>query len=240
MIRNSIVENAYSGLLTHSMVYLLLSSFLISDFKNCAWSISIASLQEAPEQREVLVNTTVCALIFKGFNVRSFCRLPAIHESFVRENLDSNGYAQYNGQPNDDDTPRKMLLIIFTPSANPILLPRYFFATVCFVLAGCGVCIPSFLVPKRGSVSNLEKVVSLMMVKANKNIWAQKGIREYRARVSEADWCKGNEACTYQTITAHQKVTVVRHTSENGLSGIFHLLILKYHCVHAASANLKM
>ena len=36
------------------------------------------------------------------------------------------------------------------------------------VLAGCGVCIPSFLVPKCGSVSNLEKVVSLLMVKANK------------------------------------------------------------------------
>ena len=114
------------------------------------------------------------------------------------------------------------------------------FATVCFVLAGCGVCIPLLLVPKRGSVSNLEKVVSLLMVKANKKIWAQKGIREYR--VSEADWllCQGNEACTCQTITAHQKVTVVRYTSENGLSRIFHLLILKYHCVHAASANLKM
>ena len=57
--------------------------------------------------------TTACVLIFMGFNVRSFCGLPAIHESFVCENSDINGYARYNGRSNDDVMHRKMPLTVF-------------------------------------------------------------------------------------------------------------------------------
>ena len=38
-----------------------------------------------------------------------------------------------------------------------------------FVLAGCGVCIPSFSVPKHSNVSDLEKVVSHLIAAAVRN-----------------------------------------------------------------------
>ena len=47
---------------------------------------------------EVQQGDTVCALIFMGFNVRSFRGLAAFHKCFVHKNLDISGYAQNNGQ----------------------------------------------------------------------------------------------------------------------------------------------
>ena len=50
---------------------------------------------------------TVRALIFVGFNVRSFHRLAAIRESFIFDIF--SGYVRYNGWQNDDFTNRKWL-----------------------------------------------------------------------------------------------------------------------------------
>ena len=43
-------------------------------------------------------STTVCTLIFVGFNVCGFRGLAAIRKNFVSENLDINRYAWNNGQ----------------------------------------------------------------------------------------------------------------------------------------------
>ena len=53
------------------------------------------------------------------------------------------------------------------------------FATMHFVAAGCEVCIPSFLVPKHGSVSDLEKVVPHLVAAAVRKARMQKGTRNY-------------------------------------------------------------
>ena len=48
-----------------------------------------------------------------------------------------------------------------------------------FVVAGCEVCIPSFLVPKHGSVSDLEKVVPHLVAASVRKARMQKGTRNY-------------------------------------------------------------
>ena len=46
-----------------------------------------------------LHTSTVCALIFTGFNVRAFCGVAAICKSFYLKIIDFNGYTRNNGQP---------------------------------------------------------------------------------------------------------------------------------------------
>ena len=96
-----------------------------------------------------------------------FHGLAAICKSFAHENL---GISVYNGQPNDDVMHRKMelkfLKIGTAGKLHSLTLLVNSFATMRFVLAGCGVCIPSFSVCKHGSMPDLEKVVLHSMVAA--------------------------------------------------------------------------
>ena len=103
--------------------------------------------------------TYVCALIFAGFNVRRFRGLPAIRAKFRPRKFRHHGYARCNGRPNDDVAHRKNG-VDSGRRQTPFSRLASSFAIVRFVLACCGVCIPSLSVPKRGSVSDLENVCS--------------------------------------------------------------------------------
>ena len=83
-------------------------------------------------------NKYLCTLIFAGFGVCGFRRLAAIRKSLVHKNFDISVYAQYNGRPNDV-MHRKIVLVIFSSYYSSIAIVR-------FVLAGCGVCIPTFAI----------------------------------------------------------------------------------------------
>ena len=69
---------------------------------------------------------------------------------------------------------------------------------VLLIFAGCRVCIPSFSVPKRGSMSDLEKVVPHSILTAAKKARMRKGIREYCTGLSKMNWwlCRRNKPRT--------------------------------------------
>ena len=112
-----------------------------------------------------------------GFNLHGCCRLAAICESLDCENLDINGYAQYNGWPDGDIAHRKMVLIILRCRQTPFSHLASSFATVSLVLGGCGVCIPSFSVPNCGSMSDLVKVAPHSMATGASKARMCKGAR---------------------------------------------------------------
>ena len=75
---------------------------------------------------------------------------------------------------------RKIVLVIFTLPAISLLSSYYSsFAIVRFILAGCGVCIPTFAVPKCGNMSDLEKVGPHSMAAAARKARMWEGTREY-------------------------------------------------------------
>ena len=73
----------------------------------------------------------------------------------------------------------EMALVIFTLPAISIVSSYYSsLATVSFVLAGCGVCIPSFAVPKCGNMPDLEKISPHSIAAAARKARMREGTRE--------------------------------------------------------------
>ena len=115
---------------------------------------------------------------FRRFGVCGFHGLAAIRKSLVHKNLDISVYARYSGWPNDV-MHRKMALVILTLPAIPLLSSYYSsFAIVRFSFAGCGVCIPTFAVPKCGNMPDHEKVGPQLMAAAARKAGMWKGTRE--------------------------------------------------------------
>ena len=100
---------------------------------------------------------------------------------------------------------RKMVLAVFTQPVKLYSLSSIVFCChALFVFAACGVCIPSFSASKRGSMSDLEKVIPQLMAAGKpehgKELQSTEQIHSFVEETNPI----------YQTITAHQKVQIAR------------------------------
>ena len=64
----------------------------LRDWRSCQQRSSLAHSESSRPMLSALSHVCRMSLSFTGFNVCSFCRLAAIHESFVHKNVDISGY----------------------------------------------------------------------------------------------------------------------------------------------------
>ena len=172
-------------------------------------------------------------LNFCKFDVRSVCGLAAICKSFVRKNLDINGYARYNGSQMMT-WHRKMALIIFTLPANSInsltSLVRYSALCSCLLWSMYSFCLS----PKRRSMSDLEMVISHWWQQAVRKARLRRGTREYHAQLITTEADRQLRIRNEPHTRASQRIRKWRWPGmppRMGYLRIFHPQIFKHHCV---------